>query len=62
MENDNSYPQLRALLQKQIATSNLRSPRDLVQSRPLLVRSSQNKGLLTYFNVAGKARAGDSFY
>jgi hypothetical protein len=35
MENDNSYPRLRALLQKQIAASDLRSSRDLVQSRPL---------------------------
>ncbi len=35
MENDNSYPRLRVLLQKQIATSSRRSARDLVQSRPL---------------------------
>jgi hypothetical protein len=36
MENDNSYPRLRALLQKQIAASDLRSSRDLVRSCPLL--------------------------
>jgi hypothetical protein len=35
MENDNSYPRLRILLQKQIATSARRSARYLVQSCPL---------------------------
>ncbi len=36
MENDNSYPRLRVLLQKQIATSSRRPAHDLVQSCPLL--------------------------
>jgi hypothetical protein len=35
MENYNSYPRLRVLLQKQMATHNRRSAHDLVQSRPL---------------------------
>ena len=36
MENDNSYPRLRVLIQKQIVSSSRRSPpRDIVQSRPL---------------------------
>jgi hypothetical protein len=39
MENDNSYPRLRALLQKQIVASDLRSSRDLVQSCPLLYKT-----------------------
>ena len=43
MENDNSYPRLRVLLQKQIATSSRRSARDLVQPRPLLEGGEMEK-------------------
>jgi hypothetical protein len=54
MENDNSYPGLRVLLQKQTATSIRRSAHDLVQSCPLQYPGSAPNQKIYY--VAGCMR------